>query len=191
MADFIYEKPFQIEKDSTEYRLITSDHVKLVKQDGREILKVEPGGLELLAREAINDVSFLMRSSHLEKLKKILDDPEATDNDRFVAYVMLKNQLIAAAGELPSCQDTGTAIVIGKKGEDVYTGVDDAEFLSRGVYDIYANKNLRYSQIIPFSMFDEKNSGSNLPAQVDIYSKPGKEYEFLFITKGGGSANKT
>ena len=191
MADFIYEKPFQIEKDSTEYRLITSDHVKLVKQDGREILKVEPGGLELLAREAINDVSFLMRSSHLEKLKKILDDPEATDNDRFVAYVMLKNQLITAAGELPSCQDTGTAIVIGKKGEDVYTGVDDAEFLSRGVYDIYANKNLRYSQIIPFSMFDEKNSGSNLPAQVDIYSKPGKEYEFLFITKGGGSANKT
>ena len=191
MADFIYEKPFQISEDRTEYRLLTSDHVKLVKQDGREVLQVDPEGLELLAREAINDVSFLMRSSHLEKLKMILDDPEATDNDKFVAYIMLKNQVIAAKGDLPSCQDTGTAIVIAKKGEDVYTGVDDAEYLSRGVYDIYRNKNLRYSQIVPFSMFDEKNSGSNLPAQVDIYSKPGKEYEFLFITKGGGSANKT
>jgi len=191
MADFIYEKPFQISEDKTVYRLITSDHVKLVKQDGREILQVDPEGLELLAREAVNDVSFLMRSSHLEKLKKILDDPEATDNDKFVAYIMLKNQLIAARGELPSCQDTGTAIVIGKKGEDVYTGVDDAKYLSRGVYDIYKNKNLRYSQIIPFTMFGEKNSGSNLPAQVDIYSRPGKEYDFLFITKGGGSANKT
>lgn len=191
MADFIYEKPFQISEDKTEYRLITSDHVKLVKQDGREILQVDPEGLELLAREAVNDVSFLMRSSHLEKLKKILDDPEATDNDKFVAYIMLKNQLIAALGELPSCQDTGTAIVIGKKGEDVYTGVDDAKYLSRGVYDIYKNKNLRYSQIVPFTMFEEKNSGSNLPAQVDIYSRPGKEYDFLFITKGGGSANKT
>jgi fumarate hydratase class I len=191
MADFIYEKPFQISEDRTEYRLLTSDHVKLVKQDGREVLQVDPEGLELLAREAINDVSFLMRSSHLEKLKMILDDPEATDNDKFVAYIMLKNQAISAKGELPSCQDTGTAIVIAKKGEDVYTGVDDAEYLSRGVYDIYKNKNLRYSQIVPFSMFDEKNSGSNLPAQVDIYSKPGKEYEFLFITKGGGSANKT
>mgnify|MGYP001140006048 CR=1 FL=1 len=191
MADFIYEKPFQISEDRTEYRLLTSDHVKLVKQDGREVLQVDPEGLELLAREAINDVSFLMRSSHLEKLKMILDDPEATDNDKFVAYIMLKNQVIAAKGDLPSCQDTGTAIVIAKKGEDVYTGVDDAEYLSRGVYDIYRNKNLRYSQIVPFSMFDEKNSGSNLPAQVDIYSKRGKEYEFLFITKGGGSAFKS
>ncbi len=191
MADFIYEQPFQISKDTTEYRLITSDHVKLVKQGEREILQVAPEGLELLAREAINDVSFLMRSSHLEKLKRILDDPEATDNDKFVAYIMLKNQVIAAKGELPSCQDTGTAIVIGKKGEDVFTGVDDAEYLSRGVYDIYKNKNLRYSQIVPFLMFEEKNSGSNLPAQIDIYSKQGREYKFLFITKGGGSANKT
>ncbi|MFP4489562.1 MAG: fumarate hydratase, partial [Bacteroidales bacterium] len=191
MADFIYEKPFQISEDKTQYRLITSDHVKVVEADGRSILKVDPEALEILAREAVNDVSFFMRSSHLEKLKKILDDPEATDNDKFVAYIMLKNQVIAADGELPSCQDTGTAIIIGKKGEDVYTGTDDARYLSKGVYDIYKNKNLRYSQIVPFSMFEEKNSGSNLPAQVDIYSKPGREYEFLFITKGGGSANKT
>ena len=191
MADFIYEKPFQISEDKTMYRLISSEYVKIIKQNGREILHLEPEGLELLAKEAINDVSFFMRSSHLEKLKKILDDPEATDNDKFVAYVMLKNQVIAAKGDLPSCQDTGTAIVIGKKGEDVYTGADDAEYLSRGVHHIYNNKNLRYSQIVPYSMFEEKNSGSNLPAQIDIYSKQGREYEFLFITKGGGSANKT
>jgi len=191
MAEFIYEKPFQIRKDVTEYRLITRDHVKLAQANGRTILEVGHEGLELLAREAVNDVSFFMRSSHLEKLKKILDDPESTDNDKFVAYVMLKNQVIAAEGELPSCQDTGTAIIIGKKGEDVYTGVEDAVYLSKGVYDIYKNKNLRYSQIVPFSMFEEKNSGTNLPAQIDIYSVPGNEYEFLFITKGGGSANKT
>jgi len=191
MADFIYEKPFQISEDTTVYRLVSSEYVKIIKQNGREILHLEPEGLELLAKEAINDVSFFMRSSHLEKLKKILDDPEATDNDKFVAYVMLKNQVIAAKGDLPSCQDTGTAIVIGKKGEDVYTGADDAEYLSRGVHHIYNNKNLRYSQIVPYSMFEEKNSGSNLPAQIDIYSKQGREYEFLFITKGGGSANKT
>ena len=144
-----------------------------------------------MAAEAIKDVSFLMRPAHLQKLKTILEDPEATDNDKFVAWIMLKNQVISAEGELPSCQDTGTAIVIGKKGEDVYTGVNDAEYLSRGVFEIYKEKNLRYSQIIPFSMFEEKNSGSNLPAQIDIYSKPGNTYEFLFITKGGGSANKS
>ena len=191
MADFIYEKPFQLGKDTTKYRLLSSEFTRVIKEGDRKILKVDPEGLELLAREAIADVSFLMRPAHLEKLKKILEDPEATDNDRFVAWVMLKNQVIAAEGELPSCQDTGTAIVIGKKGEDVYTGVDDAEYISRGVYDIYKTRNLRYSQIIPFTMFDEKNSGSNLPAQIDIYSKPGISYEFLFITKGGGSANKT
>lgn len=191
MADFIYENPFQIEKDTTNYRLLTKDFVKVVEVDGIKIIKVDPRGLELLAKEAIADVSFLMRPVHLAKIKKILDDPEATDNDKFVAWIMLKNQVIAAAGELPSCQDTGTAIVIGRKGENVYTGVDDAEYLSRGVYEIYKDKNLRYSQIIPFTMFEEKNSGSNLPAQIDIYAKPGNKYEFLFITKGGGSANKT
>ncbi|MEZ5012050.1 MAG: fumarate hydratase, partial [Bacteroidales bacterium] len=163
---------------------------EVITGSNRKILKVEPEG-RTPCQEAIADVSFLMRPAHLEKLKKILEDPEATDNDKFVAWVMLKNQVIAAEGELPSCQDTGTAIVIGKKGEDVYTGVDDSEFISRGVYDIYKTRNLRYSQIIPFTMFDEKNSGSNLPAQIDIYSRPGMSYEFLFITKGGGSANKT
>ncbi|MDX2415284.1 MAG: fumarate hydratase, partial [Bacteroidales bacterium] len=191
MADFIYEHPYQTGKDETKYRLISKDYVSVSEIDGRKILKVEPEGLELIAKEAIADVSFLLRPAHLQKLKTILEDPEATDNDKFVSWIMLKNQVIAAAGELPSCQDTGTAIVIGKKGEDVYTGVNDAEFLSKGVFEIYKDKNLRYSQIVPLSMFEEKNSGSNLPAQVDIYAKQGSTYEFLFITKGGGSANKT
>ncbi|HNW57530.1 MAG TPA: fumarate hydratase [Bacteroidales bacterium] len=191
MADFIYEKPFQIEKDSTTYRLLTKDYVKVVEEGERKILKVSPEGLKLLAKEAISDLSFFLRSSHLEKLARILKDPEATDNDRFVAYTMIRNSIIAAKGELPWCQDTGTAIVIGKKGEQVCTGVNDAEFLSRGIFETYDEKNLRYSQIIPFTMFDEKNSCTNLPAQIDIYSREGNTYEFLFITKGGGSANKT
>ncbi|MCA1757621.1 MAG: fumarate hydratase [Bacteroidales bacterium] len=191
MAQFIYEKPFQHGKDTTRYRLITKDHVTIKDENGRKVLVVDPAALELLSKEAVADVSFLMRASHLEKVKKILEDPEATDNDRFVAWVMLKNQVIAAEGELPSCQDTGTAIVIARKGEDVYTGVDDAEFISRGVFEVYRDRNLRYSQIVPLTMFEEKNSGSNLPAQIDIYSKSGSSYEFLFITKGGGSANKS
>lgn len=191
MADFIYEKPFQIEKDSTSYRLLTKDYVKVVDEGGRKILKVDPKGLELLAKEAVSDLSFFLRTSHLEKVAKILDDPEATDNDRFVAYMMLRNTVISSNEELPWCQDTGTAIVIGKKGEDVYTGGSDAKYLSKGIYETYKNKNLRYSQVVPFSMFEEKNTGSNLPAQIDIYATDGNGYEFLFITKGGGSANKT
>ena len=191
MPEFRYEKPFQIDKDTTKYRLLTKDYVKIVDVDGRKILKVDPRGLELLAREAVSDISFYLRTSHLEKLASILDDPEATDNDRFVAYVMLKNTVISAKGDLPWCQDTGTAIVIAKKGEQVWTGTSDAEYLSKGIYETYKNKNLRYSQIVPLTMFDEKNNGSNLPAQIDIYSKEGDTYEFLFITKGGGSANKT
>jgi fumarate hydratase class I len=191
MADFIYEKPFQIEKDSTTYRLLTKDYVKVIDQGGRKILAVDPQGLELLAREAVSDISFFLRTSHLEKLAKILDDPEATDNDRFVAYVMLRNSVIASKEDLPGCQDTGTAIVIGRKGEDVWTGANDREHISRGIFETFRDKNLRYSQIVPFSMFEEKNTGSNLPAQIDIYSVEGNRYEFLFITKGGGSANKT
>jgi len=191
MTDFIYEKPFQIQKDDTEYRLISDKYVSTIEVDGQKVLKVEPEGLELLAKEAISDVSFYLRSLHLEKLAKILDDPEATDNDRFVAYVMLKNSEVAAKGELPTCQDTGTAIVVGKKGEKVWTGVDDAEYLSKGIFSTYSDRNLRYSQVVPLTMFDEKNSGSNLPAQIDIYADKGNEYEFLFVTKGGGSANKT
>jgi fumarate hydratase class I len=191
MAEFIYEKPFQIQKDTTVYRKLTSEYVKLIDQGGRKVLKIDPAGLEILAREAIADVSFFLRTSHLEKLSKILDDPEATDNDRFVAYMMLRNTVVSSKGDLPWCQDTGTAIVVARKGEDVWTGGNDAEALSRGIFDTYREKNLRYSQVLPLTMFDEKNSGSNLPAQIDIYSTSGKRYEFLFVTKGGGSANKT
>jgi len=191
MADFIYEKPFQIEKDLTKYRLLTKEYVKLVEEGGRTILKVDPKALELLGKEAVSDLSFFLRTTHLEKLAKILEDPEATDNDRFVAYMMLRNTVISSKEDLPWCQDTGTAIVIGKKGEDVFTGGHDAEHLSKGIFDTYKNKNLRYSQVVPFSMFEEKNTGTNLPAQIDIYATDGSAYEFLFITKGGGSANKT
>jgi fumarate hydratase class I len=191
MADFIYEKPFQIEKDSTTYRLLTHEYVKVVEEGGRKILKVDPKALELLAKEAVSDLSFYLRTAHLEKLAAILDDPEATDNDRFVAYMMLRNTVVSSKEDLPWCQDTGTAIVIGKKGEDVYTGGNDAKHLSKGIYETFKEKNLRYSQVVPLSMFDEKNTGTNLPAQIDIYAAEGNTYEFLFITKGGGSANKT
>src|ERR1035437_10023169 len=191
MADFIYGKPFQIEKDSTTYRQLTRDYVEVVKERGRSILKVDPKGLALLAKEAVSDISFFLRTSHLRKLRAILDDPEATDNDRFVAYILLRNAVVSSSEDLPGCQDTGTAIVIGKKGENVYTGGRDAESLSKGIYETFKNKNLRYSQIVPFSMFEEKNTGTNLPAQIDIYSTEGSTYEFLFITKGGGSANKS
>lgn len=189
--DFQYQEPYPILKDDTQYRKITSDYVKVEKLGDREIVTVDPKALEILAETAMADVSFMLRSSHLAKLKKIIDDPEATDNDRFVAYNLLQNAAVAVEGALPSCQDTGTAIVMAKKGEDVYTGVDDGEYLSKGIYNTYQNRNLRFSQVVPLTMFDEKNSGSNLPAQIDIYSKKGNYYEFLFLAKGGGSANKT
>jgi fumarate hydratase class I len=191
MADFIYEKPFQIEKDTTKYRLLTSQYVEVIEAANKRILKIDPRGLELLAKTAVSDISFFLRTSHLEKLASILDDPEATDNDRFVAYVMLRNTVISSKEDLPWCQDTGTAIVIGKKGERVWTGANDAHYISKGIYDTFKEKNLRYSQVVPFTMFEEKNTGTNLPAQIDIYSTEGESYEFLFITKGGGSANKT
>jgi len=191
MSEFKYQKPFPITKDTTKYRLLTKDHVSIVDFDGRKILKVAPEGLELLSQAAYHDVSFYLRASHLKKLETILKDPEATDNDRFVAYTMLLNQMVTAAGELPTCQDTGTAICMAKKGEDVYTGVDDAEYISKGVFNTFQTDNLRFSQIVPQTMLEEKNSGNNLPAQIDIYSATGNKYEFLFITKGGGSANKT
>jgi fumarate hydratase, class I len=191
MADFFYQNPYPILADKTEYRKITSDYVKVVNYGNREVLEIDPKGLEVLAQEALSDVSFYLRTSHLEKLRAIIDDPEATDNDRFVAYNLLQNATVAAEGQLPSCQDTGTAIVMGKKGEDVYTGVVDEEYLSKGIYNTYQEKNLRFSQVVPITMFDEKNSGTNLPAQIDIYAKKGMSYEFLFLAKGGGSANKT
>lgn len=191
MSEFIYSDPYPLSKDKTAYKLISSEHISTVEVDGRKILKVNPKALELLAEKAMIDVSFMLRTSHLEKVAKILDDPEATDNDRFVAYTLLVNAQVAAEGQLPSCQDTGTAIIMAKKGEDVYTGVDDAEFLSKGIFNTFQERNLRYSQIVPLTMFDEKNSGNNLPAQIDIYAERGNEYKFLFLAKGGGSANKT
>lgn len=191
MSEFIYQKPFPIKKDTTNYRLLTKEFVSTIEVDGRTILKVAPEGLELLAKEAFTDVSFYLRGTHLQKLSDILKDDEATDNDRFVAHTMLLNQVVSAEGELPTCQDTGTAIVVAKKGENVYTGVSDAMHLSKGIYDTYKERNLRYSQVVPYTMFDEKNTGNNLPAQIDIYANEGNEYEFLFITKGGGSGNKT
>lgn len=191
MAEFKYQEPFPMGEDTTEYRLLTKEHVSVEECCGRKILKVTPEGLNLLAREAFRDVSFYLRASHLQMLANILEDPEASDNDKFVAYTMLANQVVAADGELPTCQDTGTAIVIGKKGENVYTGTNDAEWLSKGVYETYRDANLRYSQVVPFTMTEEKNSATNLPAQIDIYAEPGNAYKFLFMTKGGGSANKT
>lgn len=191
MSEFSYQKPFPIKKDTTKYRLLTKDYVSTVDVEGRKILKVAPEGLELLAREGFADVSFYLRAAHLEKLANILKDPEASDNDIFVAHTMLLNQVVAAEGELPTCQDTGTAIVIGKKGENVWTGGDDAKYLSKGIYETYRDRNLRYSQVVPFTMFDEKNTGNNLPAQIDLYAAEGNSYEFLFMTKGGGSGNKT
>ncbi len=191
MSTFFYQDPYPIKQDKTSYRKLSADFVKIEDYGNRKVLHVDPKSLEILAQEAMTDVSFYLRASHLQMLNNILQDPEATDNDRFVAYNLLQNAVVAAEGQLPSCQDTGTAIVFAKKGEDVYTGVEDAEYLSKGIYNTYQERNLRYSQIVPLSMFDEKNSGSNLPAQIDIYAKKGMVYEFLFLAKGGGSANKT
>jgi fumarate hydratase class I len=191
MPEFNYQKAFPLKKDPTPYKLISTDYVSTIEVDGRKILKIDPKALELVAEKALADVSFYLRSSHLEKLAKIIKDPEATDNDRFVAYTLLQNASTAGEGKLPSCQDTGTAIVMGKKGENVWTGANDEEALSKGIYNTYQEKNLRYSQVVPITMFEEKNSGTNLPAQIDIYAEQGNEYKFLFMAKGGGSANKT
>ncbi|MDR1761150.1 MAG: fumarate hydratase [Bacteroidales bacterium] len=191
MADFSYQKMFPTGEDKTQYRLLTKDYVSTIEVDGRTVLKIDPKGLELLAQEAIADVSFYLRAEHLQSLADIVADPESSDNDKFVADTMLRNQVVAAEGELPTCQDTGTAIVIAKKGETVWTGVNDEEYLSKGIFTTYQEKNLRYSQVVATSMFDEKNSGTNMPAQIDIMSTYGNSYEFVFITKGGGSANKT
>jgi fumarate hydratase class I len=193
MPDFKYQKMFEQGEDATEYRRLepASKHVATADFGGRRVVTVKPEALTLLASEAIDDVSHLHRSSHLAQLRKICDDPESSDNDRFVAMELLQNANIAAGRELPTCQDTGTAIVMAHKGENVFTGVDDTEALSRGIYDTYQKKNLRYSQLAPLDMFREKNTATNLPAQIDIYAEPGDEYEFLFMTKGGGSANKT
>ena len=191
MADFIYQEPFPVGEDKTEYRLLTKDYVKVVECDGRKILKVDPAGLELLSKAAYSDVSFYLRAAHLQKLRDILDDAEATDNDKFVALTFLRNAEVASKGVLPFCQDTGTAIIHGEKGQQVWTGYSDEEALSLGVYKTYTEENLRYSQNAPLNMYDEVNTKCNLPAQIDIEATEGMEYEFLCVTKGGGSANKT
>ncbi|MCU0789594.1 MAG: fumarate hydratase, partial [Nitratireductor sp.] len=179
------------EKLETPYRLLTTSHVSLDRFRGEEMLVVEPEALRLLAEQAFIDINHLLRPAHLRQLASILEDPEATENDRFVAYDLLKNANIAAGGVLPMCQDTGTAIIMAKKGRRVWTDGSDQAALSRGVLDAYEKKNLRYSQLAPLSMFEEKNTKNNLPAQIDIYEEGTDAYEFLFIAKGGGSANKT
>lgn len=191
MAEFHYEPTFQYGEDDTEYRLLSREHVSEVECNGRTYLHVGAEALELLAREAFADVSFYLRPSHLRKLRAELDDPGASDNDRFVIYSHLKNAVVAAQGQLPTCQDTGTAIVTGRKGQYVLTDCDDHAALSHGIWDTYQQRNLRYSQIAPLEMFKEKNTGNNLPAQIDTLADKGDEYRFLFMAKGGGSANKT
>ena len=191
MSDFAYSPMFPQAPDATEYELVTDQHVETVELGGESFLKVEPEGLRLLAQRAFTDISHLLRSGHLAQLRAILDDPEATRNDRFVALEMLKNAVVAADGLLPMCQDTGTAIISGTRGDRVLVSGDDGEALSRGVYDTYQQSNLRYSQLAATGMFEEVNTATNLPAQIDLYAGKGMEYKFAFIQKGGGSANKT
>jgi fumarate hydratase class I len=188
---FHYQAPFELGSDDTEYRLLDSDCVRTVEVGGREMLEVDPAALELVAQHALRDCSFLLRERHLRQVGAIFDDSDASENDRYVALTMLRNAEVAAEGILPFCQDTGTATVIGKKGQAVWTGVDDAEYLSRGIYKTYTEENLRYSQNAPLDMYKEANTGTNLPAQIDLYAVPGTRYDFLFVAKGGGSANKT
>ena len=188
---FVYQDPLPVEKDTTKYRLLSKDYVSVSEFEGKEILKVAPEALTLLASVAVRDVSFLLRTAHLEKVAAILKDPKASDNDRYVALAMLRNADTAAKGILPFCQDTGTATIVGKKGQQVWTGVKDEECLAKGVYKTYTEENLRYSQTAPLNMFDEVDTGTNLPAQIDLMATEGMEYQFLFVTKGGGSANKT
>jgi len=189
--EFKYQEPFPLGKDKTEYYLLTKEHVSVGNFDGNEILKVEPQGLTKLARAAMHDLSFMLRPAHNEQVASILSDPEASQNDKAVALTMLLNAEIAAEGQLPFCQDTGTATIVAKKGQNVWTGGGDEEALAHGVYNTYTQDNLRYSQTVALDMYTEKNTGCNLPAQIDVYSINGNEYKFLFIAKGGGSANKT
>ncbi len=188
---FIYQDPFPLGKEKTEYYLLTKDFVSVEKCGDREILKVEPEGITALARTAMRDCNFLLRPEHQKQVANILADPEASENDKFVAITMLRNAEIAAKGVLPFCQDTGTATVYAKKGNNVWTDGTDEEALSKGIYETYTQENLRYSQNAALNMYDEVNTGTNLPAQIDLVASHGDEYKFLFIAKGGGSANKS
>ncbi|WP_031506456.1 fumarate hydratase [Streptomyces megasporus] len=189
--EFAYTDLLPLGEDTTPYRLVTSEGVSTFEAGGRTFLKVEPEALRLLAAEAMRDISHFLRPAHLAQLRRILEDPEASPNDRFVALDLLKNANIAAAGVLPMCQDTGTAIVMGKRGQNVLTDGGDEEALSRGIHDAYTKLNLRYSQMAPLTMWEERNTGTNLPAQIELYATDGDAYKFLFMAKGGGSANKS
>src|SRR5579863_1289125 len=191
MAEFSYTDLLPLGHDETTYRKIAEGGVEATRAAGRSFLSVEPEALTLLSRTAFRDIAHLLRPSHLKQLRSILDDPEASPNDRYVARDLLRNANIAAGGILPMCQDTGTAIVMGKRGQGVLTDGRDSEHLARGVYDAYTQLNLRYSQMAPLTMWDERNTGSNLPAQIELYAAPGAEYKFLLMAKGGGSANKS
>ncbi len=191
MSTFSYQPIFELGPDDTPYRKLPIDGVSTVVLGGQEFLQIEPSVLRELSGQAFDDIAHLLRPSHLAQLRKVVDDPESSANDRFVAMELLRNANIASGRVLPGCQDTGTAIVMAHKGERVLTGSDDAKALSEGVFDAYERRNLRYSQLAPLDMFTEKNTGSNLPAQIEVYAEPGDEYELLFIAKGGGSANKS
>ena len=188
---FVYQDPFPLKKDDTEYYLLSSDYVSVAEFAGQEVLKVEPQALTLLAQHAFHDASFMLRPAHQQQVADILNDPEASDNDKYVALQFLRNSDITAKGVLPTCQDPGTAIITGKKGQRVWTGGGDEAALAQGVYNTYIQDNLRYSQNAPLDMYKEVNTGTNLPAQIDLYATDGEEYKFLCIAKGGGSANKT
>ncbi|NCB85017.1 MAG: fumarate hydratase [Bacteroidia bacterium] len=188
---FIYQDPFPLGKEKTEYYLLTKEYVSVEKFGDKEMLKVQPEALTMLARTALRDANFLLRPEHQKQVAKILADPEASDNDKFVAITMLRNAEISAKGVLPFCQDTGTATVYAKKGNNVWTNGSDEEALSKGIYETYTQENLRYSQNAALNMYDEVNTGTNLPAQIDLVASHGDEYKFLFIAKGGGSANKS
>jgi fumarate hydratase class I len=187
---FVYQDPLPLGADDTEYRLLSKEGVSTATFEGQEILKVAPAALAYLAREAFHDTNFFLRPKHLEQVAAILQDPEASANDRYVALTLLKNAEIAARGILPMCQDTGTAAIFAKKGQQVWTGANDAEALSQGIHECYTKENLRYSQVAPLDLFKEANTGTNLPAQIDLMAAEGAKYDFVFVAKGGGSANK-
>ncbi len=191
MPEFAYTDLLPLGEDTTSYRLLSADGVRSRQALGRTFLEVDPGVLTLLAREGMRDIAHLLRPGHLRQLRAILEDPQASPNDRFVARDLLQNACIAAGGVLPMCQDTGTAIIMGKRGGQVLTDGRDEEHLARGVYDAYTSLNLRYSQLAPLTMYSERNTGSNLPAQIELYAAPGAQYKFLLMAKGGGSANKS
>ena len=186
---FVYQDPLPLGADDTAYRLLSREGVSTATFEGHEMLKVEPSALAFLAQQAMHDCSFYLRPRHLQQVAAILDDPDASANDRYVALTLLKNAEIAAGGILPMCQDTGTAAVFAKKGQQVWTGANDAEWISRGIYEAYTRENLRYSQVAPLDLWKEVNTGTNLPAQIDVLAAPGAKFEFLFVAKGGGSAS--